>query len=322
MTSETWLITGGAGYIGTHIADLFIQDGKDVVLLDSLYQGLRPRVDFLSKKYGQKIPLHIVDIRDYNAVENILKSQAITGIVHTAALKSVSESVEKPDEYKEVNYTATAEILILARKHGIKKFLFSSTAAVYGNPDIMEPCKENGPLAPISPYGLTKLDAESKVTEFINLPGNFGTSLRFFNVVGTAAQELLDNSVENLVPIVLGQLNKGEAPLIFGTDYPTADGTCVRDYVDVRDIATAHLLAANATAGIPSIINVGTGRGASVREIINLVLKAVDKSDTPVIEAPRRAGDPAFLCANVELAASAMGFKSKYSLEESIRSLF
>jgi UDP-glucose 4-epimerase len=186
----------------------------------------------------------------------------------------------------------------------------------------MEPCKENGPLAPISPYGSTKLDAESKVTEFINTPGNVGTSLRFFNVVGTSAQDLLDNSVENLVPIVLGKLNKGEAPVIFGTDYPTTDGTCVRDYVDVRDIAAAHLVAANATGAIPPIINVGTGRGASVREIINIVLDAVNKSDTQVIEAPRRAGDPAFLCADVDLAATAMGFKSKYSLEESIRSLF
>jgi len=251
MTRETWLITGGAGYIGTHIADLFIQDGKDVVLLDSLYQGLKPRVDYLSKKHGQEIPLHIVDIRDYTAVENILKSQSFTSIVHTAALKAVGESVEKPDEYKEVNFTATAELIKLAQKHGIKKFLFSSTAAVYGSPDTMEPCKENGPLAPISPYGSTKLDAESKVTEFINTPGNSGTSLRFFNVVGTAARELLDNSVENLVPIVLSKLNKGEAPVIFGTDYPTTDGTCVRDYVDVRDIAAAHLVAANATGAIP-----------------------------------------------------------------------
>jgi UDP-glucose 4-epimerase len=320
MDRETWLITGGAGYIGTHIADLFISDGKDVVLLDSLYQGLKPRVDYLSKKHGQEIPLHIVDIRDYTAVDNILKSQTFAGIVHTAALKAVGESVEKPDEYKEVNFTATAELLKLAQKHGVKKF--SSTAAVYGSPDTMEPCRENGPLAPISPYGSTKLDAESKVTEFINTPGNVGTSLRFFNVVGTAAQELLDNSVENLVPIVLGQLNKGEAPVIFGTDYPTTDGTCVRDYVDVRDIAAAHLVAANAAGAIPPIINVGTGRGASVREIINLVLDAVNKSDTAVIEAPRRAGDPAFLCADVDLAATAMGFKSKYSLEESIRSLF
>ena len=186
----------------------------------------------------------------------------------------------------------------------------------------MEPCKENGPLAPISPYGSTKLDAESKVSEFINSAGNTGTSLRFFNVVGTAAQELLDNSVENLVPIVLGKLNSGQAPVIFGTDYPTTDGTCVRDYVDVRDIAQAHLVAANATSAIPPIINVGTGRGASVREIIKLVLEATNKSDTEVIEAPRRAGDPAFLCADVELAAKEMGFRSKYSLEESIRSLF
>ena len=322
MSRETWLITGGAGYIGTHIADLFIADGKDVVLLDSLYQGLASRVEYLRKKHNQDIPLEVVDIRDYTAIENILSNQSFTGIVHTAALKAVGESVEKPDEYKEVNFTATTELLKLAQKHGIKKFLFSSTAAVYGSPDTMEPCKENGPLAPISPYGSTKLDAESKVSEFINTPGNSGTSLRFFNVVGSAAQELLDNSVENLVPIVLGKLRNDEAPVIYGTDYPTQDGTCVRDYVDVRDIAAAHLVAANATSVIPPIINVGTGRGASVREIIKLVLDATNKSDTAVIEDPRRAGDPAFLCANVDLAAKEMGFKSKYTLEESIRSLF
>ena len=322
MTRETWLITGGAGYIGTHIADLFIQDGKDVVLTDSLYQGLESRVAYLRKKHNQEIPLEVVDIRDYTALENILSNHSFTGIVHTAALKAVGESVEKPDEYKEVNFTATAELLKLAQKYGVKKFLFSSTAAVYGSPDTMEPCKENGPLAPISPYGSTKLDAESKVTEFINTSGNMGTSLRFFNVVGSAAEELLDNSVENLVPIVLGKLRNGEAPVIYGTDYPTKDGTCVRDYVDVRDIAAAHLVAANATSAIPPIINVGTGRGASVREIIKLVLDATNKANTEVIEAPRRAGDPAFLCANVDLAAKEMGFKSKYSLEESIRSLF
>tara|TARA_B110000503_G_scaffold40029_1_gene65750 strand:+ start:148 stop:1116 length:969 start_codon:yes stop_codon:yes gene_type:complete len=322
MDRQSWLITGGAGYVGTHIADLFIADGKDVVLIDSLYQGLESRVAYLRKKHGVEIPLHVIDIRDYTAIENILKTKTFTGIVHTAALKAVGESVEKPDEYKEVNYTATLELLKLAQKHGVKKFLFSSTAAVYGSPDSMEPCKENGPLAPISPYGSTKLDAESKVSEFINTPGNSGTSLRFFNVVGTSASELLDNSVENLVPIVLGKLNQGQAPVIFGIDYPTQDGTCVRDYVDVRDIAAAHLTAANATSQVPPIINVGTGRGASVREIIKLVLEATNKTDTEIIEAPRRAGDPAFLCADVSLAAAEMGFRSKYSLEESIRSLF
>ncbi len=322
MDREKWLITGGAGYIGAHIADLFITDGKDVVLLDSLYQGLSSRVDYLRKKHNIDIALEVVDIRDNTAVENILKNNKFVGIVHTAALKAVGESVEKPEQYKEVNFIATVELLGFAQKHGVKKFLFSSTAAVYGNPENMEPCKENSPLAPISPYGSTKLDAEGKVTEFINTPGNFGTSLRFFNVVGTASHELLDNSVENLVPIVLGKLSKNEAPVIFGTDYPTEDGTCVRDYVDVRDIAAAHLVAANATKSIPAVINVGTGRGVSVREIVKLVLEAVNKSEAQIIEAPRRAGDPAFLSANVDLAATELGFKSKYSLEESIRSLF
>ena len=168
----------------------------------------------------------------------------------------------------------------------------------------------------------SKYQAEAKITAFINTPGNHGTSLRFFNVVGTAAHELLDNSVENLVPIVLGKLNAGKVPEIFGTDYPTPDGTCIRDYVDVRDIARAHLAAADANQPLPPALNIGTGRGASVREIINLVLEATHKTDTPVIESPCRAGDPAILCADINLARTAMGFTSKYSLEESIRSLF
>ena len=322
MASETWLLTGGAGYIGTHIADEFISAGKSVVIVDSLYQGLESRITFLRAKHGAEIPFIKCDIRDYNEIENAIREQQIDGIVHTAALKAVGESMEKPDEYFQVNLDATKELIEIAKRNGVKKFIFSSTAAVYGSPDSMEPCKEDGPKAPISPYGDSKYQAESSVTAFINEPGNHGTSLRFFNVVGTAAPELIDNSVENLVPIVLGKLNKGEAPVIFGTDYPTTDGTCVRDYVDVRDIARAHLAAANATTKLPPAMNIGTGRGASVREIIKLVLDATNKSDTAVIENPRRAGDPAFLCADVTLAKSAMGFQSQYSLEASIRSLF
>jgi UDP-glucose 4-epimerase len=322
MSQETWLLTGGAGYIGTHIADEFIRAGKSVVIYDSLYQGLEPRVAFLGAHHGVEIPFIKADIRDYNEIESAIRKHKIDGIVHTAALKAVGESMEKSDEYFQVNLEATNELIEIAKRNGVKKFIFSSTAAVYGSPDTMEPCKEDGPKAPISPYGDSKYQAESKVTAFINESGNFGTSLRFFNVVGTAAPELLDNSVENLVPIVLGKLSKGEAPEIFGTDYPTADGTCVRDYVDVRDIARAHLAAADATTKLPPAMNIGTGRGASVREIINLVLDATNNSDTDVIESPRRAGDPAFLCADVSLAKSAMGFESKYSLEASIRSLF
>jgi len=322
MTQETWLLTGGAGYIGTHIADEFIRAGKSVVIYDSLYQGLESRIVYLRTHHKVEIPFIKADIRDYNELESVIRTHKIDGIVHTAALKAVGESMEKSDEYFQVNLEATTELIAIAKRNNVKKFIFSSTAAVYGSPDSMDPCKEDGPKAPISPYGDSKYQAESAVTAFINTPGNHGTSLRFFNVVGAAAPELLDNSVENLVPIVLGKLNAGEAPTIFGTDYPTPDGTCIRDYVDVRDIARAHLAAADATTKLPETMNIGTGRGASVREIIKLVLDATKKSDTKVIEVERRAGDPAFLCADVTLARSAMGFESKYSLEESVRSLF
>jgi UDP-glucose 4-epimerase len=247
MTNETWLLTGGAGYIGAHIADEFIRAGKSVVIYDSLYQGLEHRIQYLRTKHNIDIPLIKADIRDYNELEGVIHTYKIDGIVHTAALKAVGESMEKPDEYFEVNLTATNELIDIAKRNNVKKFIFSSTAAVYGSPDTMDPCREDGPKSPISPYGDSKYKAEAKVTAFINTPGNHGTSLRFFNVVGTAAPELLDNSVENLVPIVLGKLNKGAAPEIFGTDYPTKDGTCIRDYVDVRDIARAHLAAADAT---------------------------------------------------------------------------
>jgi UDP-glucose 4-epimerase len=322
MTQERWLLTGGAGYIGAHIADEFIRAGKSVVIYDSLYQGLEHRIQYLRTKHKADIPLINADIRDYNELEGVIRKYKIDGIVHTAALKAVGESMEKPDEYFEVNLTATNELIDIASRNNVKKFIFSSTAAVYGSPDSMDPCKEDGPKTPISPYGDSKYQAEAKVTAFINTPGNHGTSLRFFNVVGTAAPELLDNSVENLVPIVLGKLNAGKAPEIFGTDYPTTDGTCIRDYVDVRDIARAHLAAANATQTLPPALNIGTGRGASVREIIKLALEATNKTDIQIIESPRRAGDPAFLCADINLAKSAIGFTSRYSLEESIRSLF
>ena len=206
MSKQKWLITGGAGYIGTHIADLFITSGKDVVLLDSLYQGLESRVDYLRAKHKIDIPHEVIDIRDYAAVDALLAAHSFTGIIHTAALKAVGESMEKPDEYLDVNYTATVELLEAAKRHGVTRFIFSSTAAVYGSPDSMDPCREDGPTAPISPYGSSKLLAESKVTEFISISGNHGSSLRFFNVVGSANKSLLDNSVENLVPIVFNRI--------------------------------------------------------------------------------------------------------------------
>jgi UDP-glucose 4-epimerase len=322
MTSQTWLLTGGAGYIGSHVADEFLASGKDVVIYDSLYQGLESRIEYLRKKYKKEIPLIVADIRDTAKFDEVLTTYKPYGVVHTAALKAVGESMEKPDEYWEVNFHATVKMLELLTQHKVQHFIFSSTAAVYGSPDHSNPIKEDDEKNPISPYGASKLAAEGEINKFLAISGNHGTSLRFFNVVGTAAPELMDNSVENLVPIVINKLKAGQAPVIYGTDYPTPDGTCVRDYVDVRDIARAHLAAADADTPLPPAINVGTGHGGSVREVIKLVAEAAKATDVTVIETTRRAGDPAFLCANVFRIQEALGFKSNYSLEDSTRSLF
>jgi UDP-glucose 4-epimerase len=229
--------------------------------------------------------------------------------------------MEKPDEYFEVNLHATTKMLELVSRHGIKNFIFSSTAAVYGAPDHSNPIKEDDPKNPISPYGASKLAAEGEVNKFLAIPGNHGTSLRFFNVVGTAAPELMDNSVENLVPIVINKLKAGQAPVIYGTDYPTPDGTCVRDYVDVRDIAGAHLAAADFEGALPLAMNVGTGHGASVREVILSVLNAKRRRDLIVHEGERRLGDPGFLSADVTCIQGALGINARFGLDESIKSL-
>jgi UDP-glucose 4-epimerase len=203
MTSQVWLITGGAGYIGSHVADAFLASGKDVVIYDSLYQGLESRIEYLRKKHKKEIPFVVADIRDTAKFDEVLTIYKPYGIIHTAALKAVGESMENPDEYFEVNLHATTKMLELVSRHGIKNFIFSSTAAVYGAPDHSNPIKEDDPKNPISPYGASKLAAEGEVNKFLAIAGNHGTSLRFFNVVGTAAPDLMDNSVENLVPILV-----------------------------------------------------------------------------------------------------------------------
>jgi UDP-glucose 4-epimerase len=322
MSTQVWLITGGAGFIGAHIADTFLSSGKEVVIYDSLYQGLESRIEYLRKKYNREIPLILGDIRDIEAFGVTLEKYMPHGIVHTAALKAVGESMEKPDEYFEVNYQATTKMLEMVSKHGVKNFIFSSTAAVYGAPDHLSPVKEDDEKNPISPYGASKFAVEVEVNKFLAIPGNHGTSLRFFNVVGTVAPELMDNSGENLIPIVISKLMAGQPPIIYGTDYPTLDGTCIRDYVDVRDIARAHLFAADSSEKLPPAMNVGTGHGESVRKVINLVCAAAGKKGVVPIELDRRVGDPAFLCADVSLIKLAIGFEAKYSLEESTASLF
>ena len=213
-------------------------------------------------------------------------------------------------------------MLELLIKHDIHNLIFSSTAAVYGSPDHSNPIKEDDLKNPISPYGASKLAAEDEVNKYLGLPGNYGTSLRFFNVVGTAAPELMDNSVENLVPIVISKLKAGEAPVIYGTDHLTLDGTCIRDYVDVRDVANAHLSSTNVEKQLPLVMNVGTGKGASVREVIELIGASFGQENLQMIASARRTGDSGFLCAEVTLINSTLGFRASYNLVDSVQSLF
>ena len=322
MTPQVWLITGGAGYVGAHVADEFIANGKDVVIYDSLYRGLESRIEYLRKKHNKEIPLIVADIRDIEKFEEALSIFRPYGIIHTAALKAVGESMEKPDEYFMINFHATAKMLEAITKHQIKNFIYSSSAAVYGAPDHSNPINEDAPKNPISPYGASKVAAEREVDNYLSIPGNYGTSLRYFNVVGTAATELLDNSTENLVPIVINKLRVGQLPVIYGVDYPTRDGTCVRDYVDVRDIARAHLAAADFEGTLPTAMNVGTGRGSSVREVIKLICEKAGLSDVVAIQEGRRSRDSASLCADVSSIERAIGFRSRFSLEMSMESLF
>ena len=321
MTPQTWLITGGAGYVGSHIADLFLANNKRVVIYDSLHQGLESRVKYLQRKHKIETPLIVADIRDTVKFEEVLTIYKPDGVIHTAALKAVGESMEKSDEYFAINFAATLMILELLKKHDIRKFIFSSTAAVYGSPEHSNPIKEDDLKNPISPYGASKLAAEGEVNKFLAIPGNQGTSLRLFNVVGTTAPELMDNSVENLVPIVIKKLKAGQSPVIFGTDLATPDGTCIRDYVDVRDVARAHLVAADSET-LPTAMNIGTGCGTSVREVIKLVCEAASVGDVISIESDHRSGDPASVCADVTLIKKAIGFVTQNSIESSIKSLF
>jgi UDP-glucose 4-epimerase len=318
---EKWFITGGAGYVGSHIADRFLADGKEVVIYDSFYNGSEIRIDYLKHKYSKDIPVIRADIRDSETLATSLEQVRPIGVIHTAALKSVSESVQNPDKYFDVNFEATRNLMQVMERFEVKRVVFSSTAAVYGSPSTGNAVTENNSCNPVSAYGASKLAAENEIVEFLKKTGNVGTSLRFFNVVGTAAPKLSDNSVENLIPIVFNKLLRGETISIFGTNYPTHDGTCVRDYVDVRDIANAHLAVANARGNLPLAMNVGTGVGLSVRDVISRIAVAAEISTIHVEEAEPREGDTASIFADVSLIKRSLGFVSQYDFESSIKSL-
>ena len=315
-----WLITGGAGYIGSHVVDQFLTDGKKVIVFDSLRSGLSSRITFLEGKHSATIPLIKGDIRNLEEIKETFKNFNIHGIVHTAALKSVKESLENPQEYFDVNLAGTKNIISVASKEGVKRLIFSSTAAVYGSPHLKRPIRETDEVNPISPYGDSKMFAEREVDRYLKEFNGRGTSLRFFNVIGSSYPEIADNSVENLVPIVRSKLSQNESPLVFGNDFETPDGTCIRDYVDVRDVSRAHLIIANSEKQLPQALNIGTGKGYSVIEIIENLKNLMNKKDIKPKFVSRRQGDSAQLVSDSNLIKLEINFECKLDLLESLKS--
>ena len=306
-----WLVTGGAGYIGSHVLFKMKEAGFALATLDNLSSGLVKRIP-------SGVNLIEGDICDSDLVDRVLTENHIEGIINLAALKSVEESKRIPDEYERINHLGTKILVDCAILAGVKIFIQSSTAAVYGNSESGF-VSETSELNPISPYGQSKVLAEKEVARFVQEGGRRGTSLRYFNVLGSESPLLKDNSKANVVPMVLEALAKGTPPEIFGDDYLTKDGTCIRDYIHVSDIARAHVLAAIKLqrGTLPPAINIGTGHGYSVREIMSEILVQSNSKTEPVVVS-RREGDPAVLVARVDLALEAMGFTADRSLGEMI----
>ncbi|MFJ1747973.1 UDP-glucose 4-epimerase GalE [Streptomyces sp. NPDC088116] len=311
----TWLITGGAGYIGAHVARSMTAAGERVVVLDDLSTGVAERLP-------ADIPLIRGSLLDRELIDRTLSGHGVTGVVHLAGKKQVGQSVEQPLMYYRENVHGLTVLLEAVVAAGVGRFLFSSSAAVYGVPDV-ELITEHTPAVPINPYGETKLAGEWLVRATGRAHSIATGCLRYFNVAGAAEPELSDIGVFNIIPMFFDRISRGEAPRIFGADYPTPDGTCVRDYIHVADLADAHLAAArrlaDPAAGGDLTVNIGRGEGVSVRELADLVADVTGDRSEPVVEA-RRAGDAARAVASVELIAEELGWTATRGVREMVES--
>ncbi|MDX6268406.1 MAG: UDP-glucose 4-epimerase [Frankiales bacterium] len=307
----SWLVTGGAGYIGAHVVRAMVADGQDVVALDDLSTGDARRVH-------QGARFVKGSVLDRDTFREALRG--VTGVVHVAAKKQVGESVAEPLWYYRENLDGLLTVLEECRTAGVGRFVFSSSAATYGMPDV-ELVTEDIPKAPLSPYGETKLVGEWLLAGCATAFGLQAMNLRYFNVAGAVTPELGDPGVFNLIPLVFQALAKGERPRVFGNDYPTPDGTCLRDYVHVADVADAHLAAVRALdAGQPgSTYNIGRGVGSSVLEVID-VIHEVTGLDTTYDVVDPRPGDPARVVAAVDRIREGLGFQAKHDLRQMVES--
>ncbi|MGL4173616.1 MAG: UDP-glucose 4-epimerase GalE [Actinomycetota bacterium] len=310
----TWLVTGGAGYIGAHVVRALRADGMQVVVLDDLSTGREERVG--------DAPLVRASLVDRETVRAVLRNHRVRGVVHIAAKKQVGESVDQPYEYYRQNVLGQVELMEAMRDNGITRMVFSSSAAVYGAAE-GDQVTEDVCLKPTSPYGQTKVVGEW-LTAAAAVHGLRAVCLRYFNVAGTATPELGDPAVLNLIPMVFDQLSRGERPQIFGADYLTPDGTCVRDYIHVEDVADAHVAAARYVDGDqpldqPLSLNIGRGEGYSVRDVLAVIGEVTGFDVTPEIVA-RRPGDPPKIVASAEAIGHYFGWVPRHDLTAMVAS--
>ena len=310
----SWLVTGGAGYIGAHVVRAFQEVGMDAVVIDDLSSGHRQFV-------GAGTPFVEGSIVDTDLVARALEDHDVSGVVHVAGFKYAGVSVERPLHTYTQNVTGTVSLLEAMQRTGVDRVVFSSSAATFGTPDD-DVVTEETETAPESPYGESKLIGEWLLRDQAIATGLRHTSLRYFNVVGSGYDDLYDTSPHNLFPIVFERLLAGETPRINGTDYPTPDGTCVRDYVHVADLARSHVVAAQKLAAgetLEPVYNLGSGTGSSVREIMDAMREVTGIDFSPEI-GPRRPGDPARIVATGELAARDLDWQMRHTLTDMVAS--
>lgn len=310
------LVTGGAGYIGSHVVRLLLKKGYEVIILDNLSRGhkasLPPNVIFEE-----------VDLLDKEKVSEVIQKHNIESVIHFAALAYVGESVEDPEIYYRNNVSGSFNLINALKEKGVKNFVFSSTCSLYGNP-LTIPISEEETTKPINPYAKTKLMIEQILADYETAYGMKYVALRYFNAAGASVSGEIGEShfpEPHLIPLVLfTALGKRESISVYGDDYLTPDGTCIRDYIHVEDLADAHVKALEYinSGNSSQIINLGTGDGNSVKEVISVAEEVTGKKIKLVI-APRRAGDPAVLVADNKKAKEVLGWNPKFNLKDIVQ---
>ena len=310
----TWMVTGGAGYIGAHVVRAFAAQGLASVVVDDLSSGHRTFVP-------DEVPFVEASILDTELLTGVLREHQVTGVVHVAGFKYAGVSVERPLHTYEQNVLGTVSVLRAMESAGVEAVVFSSSAATYGTPDV-DTVTEQTATRPESPYGESKLVGEWLLHDQGVARGLRHTSLRYFNVVGSGTDEVYDTSPHNLFPLVIEALVDGRTPRIYGDDYATPDGTCVRDYVHVADLAASHVAAARALAegtALEPVYNLGSGDGLSVRQIMEAMARVTGVDVEPEVH-PRRPGDPARIVASGELAGRDLDWQMRHTVDEMVAS--